>query len=170
MKSDNLEVIGKHAFEIAGLGKAPFKFVGYEYKTYRSCADAPEQVGGSCDFCGQGIKHFCWVEDSEGKRFKVGPECIKKSNDNGIVKKYKEDPNVRKLKREQRHAREKIKIEELKVIIEENKERLSNIDHPNSSSYFEDKTFLDYVEWMMSHAGNSGKIKMMKEIKKVLSL
>jgi hypothetical protein len=59
----------QHAWERAGLGRAPFQFVRLERK--------PRSAGVSCDYCGRAIQRLYWVGDSEGLRFKVGSECIK---------------------------------------------------------------------------------------------
>lgn len=58
----------EHLFEKAGLGIAPFH-----------CVDVYKDVtGGSCDYCGTGIKFFCIINDKNGKKFKVGTECVLK--------------------------------------------------------------------------------------------
>jgi hypothetical protein len=67
-----------HPFEAAGLGLAPFRFVGMEHKTFQACPGAPIQVGGSCDYCSTGISYFCWIESADGRRFKVGSDCVAK--------------------------------------------------------------------------------------------
>lgn len=70
-----------HAFERAGLGLAPFRFVGLEHRTYKASPDAPTQPGGSCDFCGTGISFFCWIKSADGKTFKVGQDCVRRVDD-----------------------------------------------------------------------------------------
>ena len=77
MKTDNLENVGKHKFELAGLGLAPFRFIGANEKriTY---PDGSSKAGSSCDYCATGIALECWVESADGKRFKVGCNCIEK--------------------------------------------------------------------------------------------
>ena len=75
-----------HKFESAGLGKAPFRFIGYEHKTYQAHPSAPVQVGGSCDYCGQGISNMYHVKSADGNRFKVGSDCIAKVDDKGLQK------------------------------------------------------------------------------------
>lgn len=62
-----------HVFEAAGLGKAPFRFVAV-WKSYTTC-----------DFCGTGILWNCWILSSDGKSFKVGSECVKRSGDAGLI-------------------------------------------------------------------------------------
>lgn len=57
-----------HPFEVAGMGKAPFQFVSVDSRG--------EMVG--CDYCGTGIKHKFFILSSDGKRSKVGCDCINK--------------------------------------------------------------------------------------------
>jgi len=76
----------QHKFEIAGLGKAPFKFVGVEKKVYVAYPGAPAQPAGTCDYCGNGILWCCMIRDTEGRTFIVGNECVKKTGDEGLKK------------------------------------------------------------------------------------
>lgn len=89
----------QHVFELAGLGRAPFRFVGMiqqdlcygevilnreEYeKTGVSVTTKP---GGSCDFCGQYIVRMFKIQDADGKCFKVGCDCVDKTGDAGLVR------------------------------------------------------------------------------------
>ena len=53
-----------HPWERAGLGPAPYAYLGSYVKTYQSipgCPDCPIQPGSSCDYCGQGIAIVCRV-------------------------------------------------------------------------------------------------------------
>ena len=71
-----------HPWQRAGLGIAPFRYVGYELSVYQAVPgdpNCPLQPGTSCDYCGQGIMHVCRIEDADGKRFKVGCDCVKKA-------------------------------------------------------------------------------------------
>ena len=43
-----------HPFEAAGLGLAPFRFVGMDEKVYVAFPGAPAQAAGTCDYCGVG--------------------------------------------------------------------------------------------------------------------
>ena len=104
------KLMKQHVFEKAELGKAPFKFVSYEYKVYQACQGAPIQVGGSCDYCGTGIKHFHWITSADGNRFKVGSECVNKTGDNKLVSETKE--GVRRVKAQiKRQKREEKRLE-----------------------------------------------------------
>ncbi len=54
-RTDDPALVGRHVFERAGLGLAPFRFVGMEEKTFQACPGAPIQAGSSCDYCGTGM-------------------------------------------------------------------------------------------------------------------
>jgi len=84
-----------HIFETAGLGSAPFTFVGNERKYFQACPGAPLQCGGSCDYCGTGIVDMYHIQSSDGRSFKVGCECVKKTGDLGLIAKIKQVRSAR---------------------------------------------------------------------------
>lgn len=88
MQSEATTATVAHPFERAGLGKAPFRYVGTEVKVYRACPDAPEQPGGRCDYCGNGIKYNCVIVGADGSRFMVGTDCVRKT-DMGMYAEWK---------------------------------------------------------------------------------
>jgi hypothetical protein len=146
-----------HKFEAAGLGKAPFRFVGCESKTYQACPGAPLQPGGSCDYCGTAITIHCHVVSADGRRFKVGSDCIAKVGDAGLKR------AVDAKKKEARKAREAARIAEGAGMLydPELRERLEREPHPNG---FKGKTLLDWANWMLDHAGNRGKLAVARTI------
>lgn len=153
-----------HVFEKAGLGTAPFRVVGFEIRTYQACQGAPVQVGGSCDFCGTGIKETFIIEDSERKRFKVDNRCVMKTNDKYMILQAKAKAN--KIKREQRHVREAAKIEACREMLKDEKIRkaLAAEPHPNDWRNAQGDTRLDWADWMMRCAGNAGKLRVAKKV------
>lgn len=60
-----------HPFEAEGLGKSPFRCVDYHY----------EDGGTACSFCSTFIKHVFHIESVDVRRFIVGSECVKRTND-----------------------------------------------------------------------------------------
>ncbi len=74
-----------HRFEQAGLGKAPFRVVGFSESKYQACPGAPIQPGSSCDYCGTGIMNVFLIKAACGKTFKVGCDCVAKVNDPRLV-------------------------------------------------------------------------------------
>lgn len=74
-----------HPFEIAGLGKGPFRCVGLTVMKYQACRDAPVQPGSSCDFCGTGIMNVFFIQGVDnGPQFKVGIDCVHKTHDTAL--------------------------------------------------------------------------------------
>ena len=87
-----------HLFEQAGLGKAPFRFVAVRENVFRAgdCIKA----GGSCDFCGTGIRWECVIESADGHKHVVGSDCIHKVGDKGLRSKVAQERN--RIAREER--------------------------------------------------------------------
>jgi hypothetical protein len=115
-KTDNAAEVGLHVFEKAGLGKAPFRCIGYEQRTYQACPGAPIQVGGSCDYCGTGIIDTFILRGSDKKTFKVGSDCVMRTGDAGLIKAFKSHPEYRaaqKVKREAKDARVRAEVNAL---------------------------------------------------------
>jgi hypothetical protein len=75
-----------HPFELAGLGRAPFKWGGVTEKVFQSAPGEPVKGAGSCDYCGQGIRYQVEILSADGKRFKVGTDCAARVGGNGIRK------------------------------------------------------------------------------------
>lgn len=70
-----------HPFTRAGFGPAPFRCVGMTVEKYQACHGAPIQPGTSCDYCGTGIMYAFWIVNAdESRRFKVGCDCVAKTN------------------------------------------------------------------------------------------
>ena len=106
LKSDVTSEVGTHVWERAKLGVAPFRFVGVTIKTYQACPDAPIQPGTCCDYCGTGIMEVCIIRDARGKEFKVGNDCVRRTGDAGLIKAYKNSPEVRARNRAKAAARD----------------------------------------------------------------
>lgn len=113
------ETIKAHRFEAAHLGVAPFRYVGMNDNS-RQNPDGSMQALGTCDYCGTGIRYEFNVEDSTGKTFKVGCECIRHAfNDEALV--IVVESEKRKLARQKREVvREQKRLQWLA----ENKPRL----------------------------------------------
>lgn len=56
LKTDNVAEAGLHVFQRAGLGQAPYKFVGMNANLFPN-GDGTHKPGGTCDFCGTGIMY-----------------------------------------------------------------------------------------------------------------
>lgn len=73
-----------HAFQLNGLGEAPFTFQGVD-----------EQPDG-CDHCGTAIRFRFWLKSADGQTFKVGSDCIEKTGDAGLIDIARERVNQRR--------------------------------------------------------------------------
>ncbi len=92
-----------HKFEIAGLGKAPFKVVGF-YKmpspslgeqnpdAYNNLLAAmPKGAGcGSCAYCGTPLINNYIIESADNNIHAVGCDCVEKVGDKGLTTRIKE--------------------------------------------------------------------------------
>lgn len=91
-----------HQFEFAGLGKAPFRIVGLFSFPSKSLAEfnpsaynnqmqaMPKDVScGQCQFCHTALTHNYIVKSSDGRKFVVGSDCVKKTGDHGLVEQIK---------------------------------------------------------------------------------
>jgi hypothetical protein len=105
-KTDNAAHVGMHVFERAGLGTAPFRCVGYSEIVFQAYPGAPTQAGGSCDYCGTGIRYACHIQGRDGRKFKVGTDCVAKTGDAGLIKSYKNRPEVRAANRAKAAAKD----------------------------------------------------------------
>lgn len=160
-----------HKFEQAGLGRAPFRFIGVEYRVgpiriehdgITTEIGAPGQPMGVCAYCAQGIAECCVIQDADGKRFIVGNVCVAKTGDRGLVDLTKRA--VREFRTKAAQARQDAKIARARVQLAEPavRERLAQQPHPYDSMALSGKTRLDWAEWMMRNAGRKGKCEVAK--------
>ncbi len=161
-KSDNAAEVGVHVFERAGLGKAPFRFVGVEVKVYQACPGAPAQPGGSCDYCGQGIKSCYTLRSADGRQFHVGCDCIDKSGDKGLIKAYRRSPEYRAAARAAREKKASRDCAELGELISGGK--LAQFPAPNSYS----SSLQGHASWYLKNAGAAGRGQVLRFCKRVL--
>lgn len=166
-RTENAALVGKHAFEIAGLGLAPFRFIGVS-ENIITYPDGSKKAGGSCDYCGTGICTECLVKSSDGRTFKVGCDCINKVGDTGLLKAYKTSPEYRAKQRAIRAKKSAAVLVELKTTISANADKLAKLPHPMG---FTDRklTALDYAKWMLDHCGDAGRRSVLKRLKGMLS-
>lgn len=160
----NLDV---HKLERAGMGRAPYKYIGYEHKTFQACHGAPVQVGGSCDYCATGITNMFWFESADGKRFKLGSECANKTGDNGMIRSVKEQVN--KEKTAKRKASEKESIDWILSNLEAVKQIFGLHPHPLEYRAEKGETLWNWAEWMMANSGNAGKMLVVKKARKMIA-
>jgi hypothetical protein len=152
-----------HPFERAGLGKAPFRFVGVEVRIGPIRFErngvtveigAPGQPMGACQYCSQGIAECCHVRSSDGRDFIVGNECIKKV-DSQLARQAA--PAIRERARLMREARQDRKIAAALEALDSVRSQLAAKPHPQPWRAANGATLLDFVEWMLANAGRRGK-------------
>lgn len=170
-RTENAALVGKHAFEIAGLGLAPFRFVGASENVI-TYPDGRQQAGGSCDYCGTGIRTECHVKSSDGKTFKVGCNCIDKVGDTGLLKAYKTSPEYRAKQRALRAIKSAAGLAEFKETIAAGADKLAALPHPMG---FTDRktgfplTALDYAKWMLQNCGDASRRSVLNRLKAMLA-
>jgi hypothetical protein len=151
-----------HKFELAGMGKAPYRYTGMTKSVYQACPDAPVQPGSTCDYCGTGIMYVFGLLSSDGKRSKVGCDCIFKSDDSGLRKAIARDKA--KHDREVRQARATKKLAEARALFGQDvvKAVLASKPHPFTSQAARGLTLSDYVDFLLRNGGTSGQARALK--------
>lgn len=94
----------EHPFQKAGLGLAPFRFVRCYEAKYQACHGAPVQPGSTCDYCGTAIMYVFVVRGACGTEFKVGCDCVEKTDAGHLVSAVK--VAAKRMKAEAKEARE----------------------------------------------------------------
>jgi hypothetical protein len=167
MKTENASEVGKHAFELAGLGLAPFRFTGASDNVI-TYPDGTTKAGGSCDYCGTGIRLECHIVSADGKRSKVGCNCIDKVGDSGLLKAYKSSPQFRTHQRNLRFKKDLANHVEIARLIESLSPMLAAQPHPYG---FTDRTTgtpmtkLDYVKYSIDKCGMAGRASWLKTLR-----
>lgn len=148
-----------HKFEAAGLGKAPFRFVGLETAADRGAVQNERKGDGliyttnnatSCDYCGQGIMNAFVVASADGRRFKVGCDCIRKVGDKGLMK-IVSDAEAAKRRAKAADRRKAKWQREADLLAKFNRgecEALRGLPHPKGR---EGATAYDYVNWCVTN-------------------
>lgn len=168
MKTEIASEVGKHAFEVAGLGLAPFRFVGASENVITH-PDGTQQAGGCCAYCYTGIRLECRVVSADNKSFVVGCNCIAKVGDTGLLKAYKTSPDFRRHQAKLRAVKAKAVFDALTALIASKKEEFSAKPHPYG---FVDRvtgtpmTYLDYINYQFDRCGAAGRAAMLKAMQK----
>ncbi len=152
-----------HTFEKAGLGKAPFHLVGNYQHHEHSQGDTlgVTDYGTNCDYCGTYIRNVFMIKSADGKTFKVGSECVKKTGDSGL--KYE----INRIKNQQRKAREAARYEAALKVIPDLKDELNKLPHPYART---GATMYDYCIYITTSrwAYDSSKLKVTRAVESIL--
>jgi len=172
-----------HKFEIAKLGKAPFKVIGSHVDVgpkvwvengIRFECGAEGQPMGTCDYCGTGIKFCFTIKGVDGRKFVVGSSCVEKTNAKGTRVYNDVERQMLKYKREIRHANEAKKIEELKGLLADPIIRAELGSYPHPYKYRRDElgeSLLNFGDWTVENpmCGVTAKLKCLRYLKKALA-
>lgn len=159
-----------HVFEKAGLGTAPFQVVGYAYQSIGGGGVAgPAIVNGvpnfaSCNYCHTVICDIFIIRGSDGKTFRVGSDCVRKTGDKGIIDEVKRIANRERTKRS--NDKKQTIINSAKILFTEKRSKFEVKSHPcaKTSHFFVDKTYADYLEFLLTRGGMTGKYRAAKII------
>lgn len=178
MTTETLKTVETHPFEAAGLGQAPFRYIGmvaqdieYGQRRLNSRDDAVSfttKPGGSCDACGQYIVDMYRIRSADGRVSVVGCDCIKKVGYKvEALPKFKADQRkVAKVKREVAKGKEKARVDAARRLFLLDETMFADEPHPTKWGAEQGKTLRDYIEWTFCNAGHSGRFSVTKRIEK----
>jgi hypothetical protein len=158
-----------HVFERAGLGRAPFRVVGFQEKRGPIMLDtgltvgAPGQPMGTCDYCGTGIANCYQICSADDKPFVVGSECVRKTDDAGLKR------CVSVLRTSARHSSNDARIESAAARLPELLDAWTAEPHPVMYLAAKGLTRADWAQWMLAHAGRKGKLTVASAIERAIS-
>lgn len=144
-----------HKFQRVGLGDAPFRVVGFTEIVYQACPGAPVQAGGSCAYCGTGIRYAAKILSADGKRFVVGMDCVNKTGDAGLVSAVKRTPEYKKHKADLRAAKDARVKAEIATLLEKLRDNYSLAPR------------LEYVVNVLRMCGAAGRVRYLKQLREL---
>lgn len=163
IKSDNPEAIGGHVFERAGLGPAPYVFLGMFEKVFQAVPGAPKQPGTNCHYCGTGIMYAYELRAANGHKFHVGCDCIDKSGDAGLIHAYKTSPQHRALQANKRRAKDEANKAEIARLLEEKRDALAAQTHVMWNGTQE--SMHDFYVRVIGYCGAAGRSRYLKALR-----
>lgn len=116
-----------HKFEIAGMGKAPFKVVGFFKMPSSSLLEQNPSAYNNimaqlpkgfpvctCSFCGMALMNNFLILSSDGVKSVVGSECVRKTDDKGLMDKakYLKRQYDRKVRAEKEESQREARLQE----------------------------------------------------------
>jgi hypothetical protein len=160
-----------HPFERAELGAAPFRFVGTTVKLHECPGEMP-RAGSSCDYCGTCIALECWIESADGRRFKVGCDCVNKTGDKALIVKATAAQKAHDRARRAANARRREAAAMLRIWTawaQWDRVRPSFAAQPHPRGFVDRETGIpmtlaDWAEWTMANAGTAGRLQVASAI------
>lgn len=162
-----------HPFEKRGLGLAPFRCVGsYESKFQAIPGDpsCPIQPGSVCDYCGNGIMNVFVIKSSDGKKFKVGCDCVAQTAQACAKTELERDARkvvvaVNKIKTAAANARKDVIIAAAIAKLDANGSRLDRLIEVAGKQ----RNAFDYLRWLFANGGRTGKLKAARMVDSLLA-
>lgn len=160
-----------HPFTRAGLGAAPFRYLGERAQTIAygqrvilevDGYQVTTKAGGTCAYCGTFIVNMHNVRSADGKVFHVGIDCLEKV----YGPTHKITHAAKRAMASQAKARDAAKIAAAAqaLTLEQIRAALAAQSHPSPARAARGETLLDSVVWMMAHAGQTGKLKTARTV------
>lgn len=163
-----------HPFERAGLGRAPFRCVGFYESKYQAIPGDPScpiQPGSMCDYCAAGIMNVFVIKSADGKEFKVGCDCVAKTYD--ACAKTELERDARRLRDEVNrrrtaylNGRKDQRIAAALTKLETNREVLAG---KSIATRTYERNALECFDWMFKNSGRTGKLKAAKQLDDLLN-
>jgi hypothetical protein len=165
-----------HPFEAAGLGHAPFRFAGYSRAVFRAAPDAPAQCGASCDFCGTGIMDVFNIRSADGRLFKVGSDCVRRTYtefDGSIPPEFRKaiadaEYEKREAKRIAAMERTNARADRARALLDARPDLLTDKPHPHPYHAGKGKTLRDYYSWLLENGFHAGKTDACRAIERAI--
>lgn len=104
------------------------------------------------------------IVSADGRRFHVGSDCVEKTGDAKLVAAVEREK--RAADKAKRATRADVIKGQLAAVLADDKARAKlaqayHEDYPN-------RTLLDWADWMLAHAGATGRSKVLKAVKAAL--
>ncbi len=168
-----------HPFQRAGLGLAPFRYVGMREQDLlygevilnraefeQTGIAMTTKPGGTCAYCGTYIVNMFNVKSADGKVFHVGSDCILKTygKDHPIARKVTKAVAARTKARIA--ARKDAQIAQAAEMLTRENVRavLGNLPHPTPCLARKGETLLGWAEYVMKVANLNGRVKVAQAI------
>ncbi len=170
-----------HAWERAGLGKAPFRWIGVSEKVgpirirnndgTETILGSEGQPMGTCAYCLQGIAECHHIRSADGKNFTVGCDCVRRVNAPATPVLTKVEAASKKLRNAKARARSAAKAEasttELAALLADETVRGKLAARPSAQPWKAEQgeTELGDVEWLAPRCGHAGRVKLIARLR-----
>lgn len=144
-----------HKWQRAGLGLAPFTYNGVTESKFKVPGTDVSKPGASCDYCATAIVDCYWFVSADGRKFKVGCECVRKHGDLVEVNAIRLDAN--RIRRERAEAALLERVARIQELAPVAGPYLETKPHPNAHMAKRGATLADYVDFLLTRAGSTGK-------------